>query len=223
MMATKERNFSPLKDLSLEELVSKDNFYRRLGEKLDLSFVRELVGDRYASVGRPSVDPVVFFKLQLVLFFEDLRSERRLMEVAADRLSIRWYSGYDLDEPLPDHSSLTYIRQRYGLEVFRCFFEEIVELCIEAGLVWGKELYFDSTKVKANADVDSLRSRSIAQNHLEELFEETGDSEKTVESATPHRSPDASATDALATAGDEGLEENDAQKNSKDWISRAGK
>ena len=56
MMATKERNFSPLKDLSLEELVSKDNFYRRLEEKLDLSFVRELVGDRYASVGRPSVD-----------------------------------------------------------------------------------------------------------------------------------------------------------------------
>ena len=224
MMATKERNFSPLKDLSLEELVPKDNFYRRLEEKLDLSFVRELVGDRYASVGRPSVDPVVFFKLQLVLFFEDLRSERRLMEVAADRLSIRWYLGYDLDEPLPDHSSLTYIRQRYGLEVFRCFFEEIVALCIEAGLVWGKELYFDSTKVKANADVDSLRSRSIAQNHLEELFEGTGGpEEKTEEFATPHRSPDASATDALATAGDEGLEENDAQKNSKDWISRAGK
>ena len=62
MMATKERNFSPLKDLSLEELVPKDNFYRRLEEKLDLSFVRELVGYRYASVGRPSVDPVVFFK-----------------------------------------------------------------------------------------------------------------------------------------------------------------
>jgi transposase len=147
MMATKERNFSPLRDLSLEELVPKDNFYRRLEEKLNLSFVRKLVGDRYASVGRPSVDPVVFFKLQLVLFFEDLHSERRLMEVAADRLSIRWYLGYDLDEPLPDHSSLTYIRQRYGLEVFRCFFEQIVELCIEGGLVWGKELYFDSTKV----------------------------------------------------------------------------
>ena len=135
MMATKERNFSPLKDLSLEDLVPKDNFYRRLERTVDLSFVRGLVKDRYAWGGRPSVDPVVFFKLQLVLFFEDLRSERQLMEVAADRLSIRWYLGYDLDEPLPDHSSLTYIRQRYGLEVFRRFFEEIVQLCIEAGLV----------------------------------------------------------------------------------------
>ena len=90
MMATKERNFSPLEDLSLEDLVPEDNVYRRLERAVNLSFVRELVRDRYALGGQPSVDPVVFFKLQLVLFFEDLRSERQLMEVAADRLSIRW-------------------------------------------------------------------------------------------------------------------------------------
>ena len=90
MMATKERNFSPLEDLSLEDLVPEDNVYRRLERAVNLSFVRELVRNRYALGGRPSVDPVVFFKLQLVLFFEDLRSERQLMEVAADRLSIRW-------------------------------------------------------------------------------------------------------------------------------------
>src|SRR5215213_8256678 len=132
VMGTKLRNFAPLTDLSLEELVPKDNFYRHLEEILDLSFVRDLVEDRYAPSGRPSVDPVVFFKLQLVLFFERLRSERQLMEVVADRLSIRWYLGYDLHEPLPDHSSLTRIRDRYGLEVFRRFFEEIVEMCAEA-------------------------------------------------------------------------------------------
>jgi transposase len=116
MMGIKIRNFAPLPNLSLEELVPEDNFYRRLGVMLDLSFVRELVRDCYASGGRPSIDPVVFFRLQLVMFFEDIRSERRLMEVAADRLSIRWFLGYDLDEPLPDHSSLTRIRERYGLE-----------------------------------------------------------------------------------------------------------
>src|SRR3954453_9932521 len=221
MMATKERNFSPLNDLSLEELVPKDNFYRRLQRTVDLSFVRELVGDRYASGGRPSVDPVVFFKLQLVLFLEDLRSERQLMEVAADRLSIRWYLGYDLHESLPDHSSLTRIRQRYGLEIFRRFFEEIVELCIEAGLVWGEELFFDSTKVRANADVDSLHSRSIAENHLEELFEETGNQE-IEDFATPHSSPYASAADALPMAKkEESLKENNARN--EDWISRDGR
>ena len=106
MMGTKILSFCPLpRDLSLEELVPKDNFYRRLEARLDLSFVRELVGPLYANGGRPSVDPVVFFKLQLVMFFEDLRSERQLMRVVCDRLSVRWYLGYDLNEPLPDHSS----------------------------------------------------------------------------------------------------------------------
>jgi transposase len=134
MMGTKLRHFSPLPNLSLEELVPKDKFYRRLDAMLDLSFVRDLVEDCYASSGRPSVDPVVFFRLQLVMFFENIRSERQLMEVAADRLSIRWFLGYDLDEPLPDHSSLTRIRERYGLEIFKRFFEEIVEMCLEAGV-----------------------------------------------------------------------------------------
>ena len=114
-MGIKERIFSPLPHgVSLEDLVPKDNFYRRLKKTLDLSFVRELVRPLYARGGRPSVDPVVFFRLQLVMFFEDIRSERRLMEVAADRLSIRWFLDYDINEPLPDHSSLTRIRQRYN-------------------------------------------------------------------------------------------------------------
>ena len=73
MMGTKKiRNFAPLPNLSLEELVPKDNFYRRLEGALGLSFVRELVRSCHASGGRPSADPVVFFKLQLVLFFENL-------------------------------------------------------------------------------------------------------------------------------------------------------
>lgn len=88
----------------------------------------------YAAIGRPSIDPVVF-KLQLVLFFEGLRSERQLMRVVADRLSLRWYLGYDLTESLPDHSSLTRIRERYGVEVFQRFFEAIVEQCVAARLV----------------------------------------------------------------------------------------
>src|SRR5579864_9749200 len=145
MMGTKRRAFAPLVQVSLEELVPADHFYRHLERTLDLSFVREFVHMRYAGVGRPSIDPVVFFKLQLVMFFEDIRSERLLMRHAADRLSVRWYLGYDLNEPLPDHSSLTRIRERYGVDVFRRFFEHIVELCQQAGLVWGKELYFDGT------------------------------------------------------------------------------
>src|SRR2546427_1591024 len=176
MMGTKQRHFAPLVNVSLEELVPQDHFYRHLERTLDLSFVREFVQETYAGGGRPSIDPIVFFKLQLVMFFEGIRSERQLMRDAADRLSIRWYLGYDLDEPLPDHSSLSKIRLRYGLKVFRCFFEAIVEQCQQAKLVWGKELYFDSTQVNANADLDSLtprfavEAREAIQTHLAALF-----------------------------------------------------
>ncbi len=121
MMGSKQRHFAPLVNVSLEDLVPADHFYRHLERTLDLSFVREFVHETYASKGRPSIGPVVFFKLQLVMFFEGIRSERQLMRHAADRLSIRWYLGYDLGEPLPDHSSLTRIRERYGVEVFRRF------------------------------------------------------------------------------------------------------
>ena len=174
MMGTKIRSFAPLpRDLSLEDLVPDDHFYRRLEAQLDLSFVRDLVGPLYANGGRPSVDPVVFFKLQLIMFFEDLRSERQLMRTVADRLSVRWYLGYDLQEPLADHSSLTRIRERFGLEVFRRFFERIVEECFAAGLVWGEELFFDSTKVEANAFLDSAGSRMLLEGRLEGHLEAT--------------------------------------------------
>src|SRR5437763_8955683 len=97
---------------SLEARLPATNFYRYLDAKLDLSFVREWVGDKYAERGRPSIDPVVFFRLQLIMFFEGIRSERKLIETADLHVAHRWYLGYNLDEPLPDHSSLTRIGQR---------------------------------------------------------------------------------------------------------------
>ncbi len=141
--------------VSLEDLVPRDHFYRHLEAKLDLSFVRDWTQELYAVRGRPSIDPVVFLKLQLVMFFEGIRSERKLIETASLNLAHRWYLGYALDEELPDHSSLTRIRQRLGIDVFQRFFEKIVDLCQEAGLVWGSELYFDATRVRADADTDS--------------------------------------------------------------------
>jgi transposase len=105
MLGTKRRSFTPLIQVSLEDLVPADHFYRHLEKSLDLSFVRELVQQTYAGKGRHSIDPVVFFKLQLVMFFEDICSERLLMRHAPVRLSVKWYLGYDLDEPLPDHFS----------------------------------------------------------------------------------------------------------------------
>jgi transposase len=182
MMGLKEKHFKQHPTLYLEDLVPQDNFYRDVEAKLNLSFVRELVKDKYCWWnGRPSIDPVVFFKLQLIMFFEGIRSERQLMTMTAMRLDHLWYIGYDFDEAVPNHSSLSDIRDRYGFEVFQKFFEHIVELCIEAGLVWGEELYFDGTKVRANAALNGMISRWYwaAKQHIGELFDQEVPSEET--------------------------------------------
>jgi len=174
--------------VSLEALVPRNHFYRHLERTLDLTFVRDLVADCYASGGRPSIDPVVFFKLHLIMFFEGLRSERKLIEIASLDLAHRWYVGYHLDESLPDHSSLSKIRTRLGLPVFRRFFEAVVDQCADAGLVWGEELIFDATKVRANASMDSLVPvLRLVDDHLTALA--TSDAPEAPADETPEATP----------------------------------
>jgi transposase len=203
--------------VSLEDLVPAGNFYRYLDAPLDLSFVRTWVADSYADQGRPSIDPVVFFKLQLILFFEGLRSERKLMETVALNLAHRWYLGYHLDEPLPDHSSLTRIRERLGLRTFARFFDHIVDLCQEAGLVWGKELFFDGTKVRANAGVDSLVPRwsVAAKAHLDDIFANAATAASADEPSDS--APDPDAPDRLPFVGTTQAEQALAAANTATW------
>jgi transposase len=212
----KERDLDRPILVSLERLIPPDHFYRHLDATLDLTFIRTWVADLYAPVGRPSIDPVVFFKLQLLMFFEGIRSERQLMETASLNLAHRWYLGYRLDESLPDHSSLTRIRQRLGLPIFRRFFERVVELCQEAGLVWGKELYVDATKVKANASLDSLQPRFAVEWHLAELF-----SKEEADLPADDVEPLEQVQQELAEDGAQDLADENAARH--DWVAEEGR
>jgi IS5 family transposase len=87
--------------------------------------------------------------------------DRRLVREGQVNLAIRWFAGYKLHEPLPDHSSLTRIRQRWGSERFRHIFERTVRECVRAGLVAGDLLHVDATLVRANVSLDSLVHRHI--------------------------------------------------------------
>jgi transposase len=202
--------------VSLERLVPAGHFYRHLDATLDLSFVREWVTDLYAAGGRPSIDPVVFFRFQLVMFFEGIRSERHLMEYASLNLAHRWYLGYHLDEPLPDRSSLIKIRQRLGLDIFRRFFEHIVDLCEAAGLVWGRELLADATKVQANADLDSLvpRLKEVIDDHLVELF---GEEQPSPEMQQPESIADAPRLLHPDTQNGDAARPEDTEEQSARW------
>jgi transposase len=152
--------------------IADTSFCRRANAYPATFFDKGFVASCYSEIDRSSIDPVVFFKLQLIAFFERIRSERQLMETVNLNLAHRWYIGYDLGEVVPDHSCLSKIRERYGLEVFHRFFEHIIELCIQVGLVWEDELYFDSTKVRANAAIGAMicRFEEEANQHLEQLF-----------------------------------------------------
>ena len=174
---SKHRDLDRPAVVSLERLVPPDHFYRQLDAALDLSVVRSWVADCYADRGRPSIDPEVFFRFQSgalwAMFFEGIRSERKLVELASLNLAHRWYLGYHLDEPLPDRSSLVKIRQRLGVAVFRRFFEYVVDLCEDAGLIWGAEVLADATRIPGNAAMDSLvpRLKAVVDDHLVNLFD----------------------------------------------------
>jgi transposase len=143
----------------LSERVSRHHLYRRLAELLDWSFLYEQTRDLYGHTGQPSLDPVVFFKLVLVGHLENLVSDRRLVEHCALRLDILYFLGYDIDEDLPWHSTISRTRQLYPAAVFEHLFDQVFAQCLAAGLVVGQTQAIDSAPVKANASLDSLRPK----------------------------------------------------------------
>ena len=149
--------------VNLEELVPQDNFYRKLNKALDLHFLYKATSDSYGREGQASIDPVVFFKLLLAGYLNNISSDRALLRFCADSLSIRLFLGYDLNEELPWHSTISRTRQLYGEEVFLSLFRQVLKLCIEKGMVRGKRQCIDSAFVKANASMDSLIEKEVME------------------------------------------------------------
>jgi transposase len=140
----------------LSERVPKQNLYRRLAELLDWDFLYAQTQALYSHTGQPSLDPVVFFKLMLVSRLENLVSDRRLIEHCALRLDIRYFLGYEVDEDLPWHSTISRTRQLYPAAIFEHLFDHVFAQCVAADLVTGHTQALDSAPVKANASLESL-------------------------------------------------------------------
>ena len=149
----------------------KSTFYSRLDETLE-SFgfaekVRALCAPAYknTNAGRPGIDPVVYLKMIMVGFFEDLPSERAIAARCADSMSIRAFLNYSLEEKTPDHSSFTVIRQRLGLEIYQQIFTLTLEALREHGLLRGKNLGIDSSVIEANASLRALVHRNTEEQY----------------------------------------------------------
>jgi transposase len=171
-------------NFQLSDYISADNFYRRLKEQLDLRFIYPLTAEYYGTEGQKSIDPVVFMKLMLVGYLENLDSDRRIIATSRLRMDILYFTGYDLGEELPWHSTLSRTRQLYGEHVFTEVFKQVLKQCIDKGMISGRRQAIDGFFIKANASLDSLVEKEIlddATTYGQELkANEDEDKEQTV-------------------------------------------
>ena len=163
MQGKKQYTEQLFKSFQLSQRVPEENFYRRLKGILDLSWLYKETKKYYGTEGQQSIDPVVFFKLILIGYLENLGSDRRIINTAAMRLDMLFFIGYDIDEELPWHSTLSRTRQLYGDDLFKQLFKQVLRECVEKGMVAGRRQAVDSAPVKANASMDSLQKKEVLE------------------------------------------------------------
>lgn len=164
-------------NFQLSDYVPAENFYRRLKEHLDLQFIYKLTADYYGTEGQKSIDPVVFIKLILVGYLENLNSDRRIINTSRLRMDILYFIDHDLGEELPCHSTLSRTRQLYGEHVFTELFKKVLKQCIDKGMISGKRQAVDGFFIKANASLDSLIEKEI-MNDADDYSQELQDNEE---------------------------------------------
>ena len=155
----------------LSSIIPEDHILKRVDKVLNLSWLRKEVESLYCNDnGRPGIDPEAAIRLMLAGFFHGIVHDRKLMRETQVNLAIRWFCGFRLNEQLPDHSSLTRIRQRWGPELFKRIFGHTVKACIDAGLVNGETVHIDSTLIRADVSWESLTTehtgKVLAENKL---------------------------------------------------------
>ena len=202
-------------NFQLSDRVPVTNFYRRLKEVLHLDFLYKETRRYYGDSGQQSIDPVVFFKLCLVGYFENIISDRKLIEHCSMRLDLLYFLGYDIDEVLPWHSTISRTRQLFPEAVFEKVFTHVFEMCVGQGMVKGNTQAIDSAPVKANASMDSLELKVPEQEleaHLAEIRHISNRDRDTYRKAKENK---ASKDQQQITASDQEL--NAIKGRTKNW------
>lgn len=192
MQGIKQRTSKLFYQFSLQEHVSADHPLRRIDQELDLRFLYKQTRGYYGSEGQKSIDPVVFFKICLVGYFQNITSDRALLRYCNDSLSARWFIGYDIDQPLPVHSTLSRTRALFSEQIYEQVFIRILGLCVDAGLVEGARQVVDSALVKANAHIGSMQRRQIledASEYCRQVNQENREDEPAARPPSPELKP----------------------------------
>lgn len=157
---------------SLDNRVRKDHPLRDVARTVDFDFIYGEVKGLYGHNGNISIPPPVILKLMFLLVAYNVRSERELMDTLPERLDWLWFLGYGLDSEIPDHSVLSKARRKWGVKVFKRFFERIVLQCVQRGLVDGKKIFMDSSLVDADASRNSVVDTQSLKRYLDKGYPE---------------------------------------------------
>jgi len=181
--------------IRLESRIGQGHPLRKIKQLINFGFIRSRVEHLYGKNGNISVDPAVILKLMFLLFYENVKSERTLMEQLPLRLDWLWFCGYDLDDDTPDHSIISKARRRWGQNGFAEFFAGILQQCIDAGLVDGQTVHIDSSIIKANASKDSLKPQlqMVGQKLYTQLDEQAQSEETAIDQSNSDDNDDQSS------------------------------
>lgn len=160
--------------IALDQLVPEDHLLRKIDKYIDFNFIYDLVEDKYClNNGRPSIDPVMLFKMLFIGYLYGIRSERRLVEEIKVNIAYRWFLGLSLSDKVPHHSTISQNRRRrfVGTDIYEKIFDKIVFKAIELELIKGEVLYTDSTHIKANANKNKFEVKQV-QKSIKDYIED---------------------------------------------------
>lgn len=172
-----KKNFKPrlFANFRLDEFVPDNNFYKILKSELDLDFIYKSTKSVYSHTGRPGLDPVVFFKMILAGYLENCPTDRGLERLFQMRMDLRYFIDHDIDESIPDHSTICKTRKRIPQEIFSEVFQHILSLCVQQGMVDGTTQSIDSAYIDANASLDNMDKINLEDRNPDEYLKEVFD------------------------------------------------
>ena len=177
MIEKNRKNRDQIEIFSIEEFVPKDHLLRKIDEAIDFTHIYEIVEDLYcANNGRPSIDPVVIFKMVMIQHLYGLPSLRRTVEEIKMNVAFRWFIGYLMNEEIPHFATISYnFKHRYTEKTIEEIFYWILREIEQAGYLTPEAVFVDGTHIKANANIRKVVKKAVpkaAKVYEKQLMEE---------------------------------------------------
>lgn len=184
MMSIKENNIKQIELVCVDDLVAKDHLVRKIQKAIDFSFIYDIVRKYYSqNEGRPSIDPVILFKIIFIKYIFGIKSIRQTIKEIENNIAYRWFLGLSLNDKVPHFTlvNTNYYRRFKNTDVFETIFKHILDIAIEKRFINMKEVYIDSTHVKANANKKKFVKQELKKEKKiceDELFEAINEDRK---------------------------------------------